>query len=824
MEERERALPGYSIVAVDVDRDGKTDVIVSGGDVNNNGIPDILQRDDALGPHAKKLIERFTTQKTTVDREDLIDLIRDKFKERESFMRLPFTIIFFVSFMLFGTLHENISDSSMAQREMRNMLEGTTYEGSMQTSGHKVLDDLDGPTDFYNYMKEVVLPLFVQPSHRVLRYNQIIGGVLLQQIRRVDASCSEQYPDQGPFKDDGATGKYNPLLTGVICYPWDTESDECFGPNFGPGNTGGVIIEGFCPDGKINEAVGGRLLNDETDVLEHPDSLRRLDFVPGGGGTGGYSKGMLPPPPNRSYYSVYIFEYEGLPKALAKINDLEAYEWIGYNTAWVGVRMLTFNPELAVFVHSTINVYMPPGGSALPKVTAQSFILEPYQSKEIIAADSFYGLCVLWLLCNTCRAILRAARSKNLKAYFRNGWNVIDAITVFASMGVWALWVTVVLSLDTIKKEALEAREAELNGGQGTPSSAYPRLVAGLHTDVIALTEHLSTWRLVLCWYTLLISLKFLESFSAQPRLAVVTDSIILAGSDFFHFFIVMFTMFNSYVVAGMIIFGRRIWNWSNLELAYNETFLLLMGDLDYDELSSEYPLTAGLWFWTFVLLVMLLMLNMLMAIVMDVYTEVKGAASNVDPIWVQLYNIWSDYVGICFGRRLPLRTMLKNLEESTMDDIDVPILMKIMGPGVSKQEAEKMVEKTQQAVERKLNDGVSLNEALRMIGTVNTSVHSILEKMDDLVGQEEKDKEMMLLHQGKIEMETEEGVKMMLTEAETRIAKVETHITKVDTYLREAMGFSYGRGNDLASRLFRIEELLLAQRSVRVQKARRAH
>merc|ERR1719491_576036 len=103
------------------------------------------------------------------------------------------------------------------------------------------------------------------------------------------------------------------------------------------------------------------------------------------------------------------------------------------------------------------------------------------------------------------------------------------------SLMVWMLWMLLLGLMDKTKKKAMEAREVEPLPGQS--SETYPKLVADLHKQMNDVSEYLNIWRLALCWYTLLISLKFLESFASQPRLAVVTKTILRAGPDFFHFF-----------------------------------------------------------------------------------------------------------------------------------------------------------------------------------------------------------------------------------------------------------------------------------------------
>merc|ERR1719321_850565 len=65
-----------------------------------------------------------------------------------------------------------------------------------------------------------------------------------------------------------------------------------------------------------------------------------------------------------------------------------------------------------------------------------------------------------------------------------------------------------------------------------------------------------------------------------------------------------------------------------------------MMGDFDWDELSRQHRGSAFFWFCSYMVLVYLIMLNMLLAIVMDVYTGVKAKMSSKesDAVWTQTW------------------------------------------------------------------------------------------------------------------------------------------------------------------------------------------
>ncbi|KAF4654863.1 hypothetical protein FOL47_009714, partial [Perkinsus chesapeaki] len=81
------------------------------------------------------------------------------------------------------------------------------------------------------------------------------------------------------------------------------------------------------------------------------------------------------------------------------------------------------------------------------------------------------------------------------------------------------------------------------------------------------------------------------------------------------------------------LLFGKRLEEWSTAGKAINTAFLFLMGDFSFKPMSEVAPISAAVWFWVFMILVFLVMLNMLLAIVMDTYTNVKEAAKAADSV-----------------------------------------------------------------------------------------------------------------------------------------------------------------------------------------------
>merc|ERR550514_1194194 len=123
--------------------------------------------------------------------------------------------------------------------------------------------------------------------------------------------------------------------------------------------------------------------------------------------------------------------------------------------------------------------------------------------------------------------------------------------------------------------------------------------------------------------YPLIVVFRLFKAFSAQPRLAVVTSTLVSASVDLMHFLLVFVSVFASFAVSGTVLFGKTMDDFATLPRAMNACFRMALGDFDWGDLSRNGRFEAGIYFWIFQILVVLVLLNMLLAIVMDAYTEV---------------------------------------------------------------------------------------------------------------------------------------------------------------------------------------------------------
>eukprot|EP00928_Gymnodinium_smaydae_P004294 TRINITY_DN11479_c0_g2_i1.p1 TRINITY_DN11479_c0_g2~~TRINITY_DN11479_c0_g2_i1.p1 ORF type:complete len:725 (-),score=64.98 TRINITY_DN11479_c0_g2_i1:90-2048(-) len=176
---------------------------------------------------------------------------------------------------------------------------------------------------------------------------------------------------------------------------------------------------------------------------------------------------------------------------------------------------------------------------------------------------------------------------------------------------------------------------------------------------------------------TVSIVAKFFKGFSSNPRLSLVSSTIINASYDFIHFGIVLFAIFLPFVMIGHVMFGRDIPAFGNMMSSVSNAFLVLFGEFFWyidaiDVLTFGGVLPSGtpkvlvqFWYMIYMFIVFLVLLNLLLAIIIEHYTTVTGRlASNPDavPLWVQLrrYNKFKlENKGF-----IPLQTLRLQLED----------------------------------------------------------------------------------------------------------------------------------------------------------------
>jgi hypothetical protein len=126
---------------------------------------------------------------------------------------------------------------------------------------------------------------------------------------------------------------------------------------------------------------------------------------------------------------------------------------------------------------------------------------------------------------------------------------------------------------------------------------------------------------------TMFVFLKLLKYVRLNPRLNVLTRTIAACQQSIFGVLVLFFTIIFGYAITGWTLFGVNVERFRNLGVSISSLVRMLVGDVDYEELRSENRFLAGLFFWTYMILALFLLLNFLIAIISESFAQVSGKA-----------------------------------------------------------------------------------------------------------------------------------------------------------------------------------------------------
>jgi len=320
-----------------------------------------------------------------------------------------------------------------------------------------------------------------------------------------------------------------------------------------------------------------------------------------------------------------------------------------------------------------MNFFLNRAGHIHKVIEPISFFLTPYDTWVDYLWDALWVLMVVKLAKDEIPEIYSNMREHGgccvgLKKYMGMG-NMVDWLNIVYSCFICFLWYLHITRLEKLN-DLLEAADVTVQGSWQTDLERNT-----FFDDAVGVVEGQYVTRRVISFYPLLVLFKFLKVCSYSPRLALMTETLSKASVDIFHFAVVFFTVFLIYTISGMLLFGQELLMFSSTERALDATFKIVMGDFDWEEMRRIGRLEAFVWFVSFMLLVNLIMLNMLIAIIMDVYAEVKSALpQDADTLWSQMYEVVDRKWAVHYhGSRVGLAKIQKSLRLKDMDEGKAP-------------------------------------------------------------------------------------------------------------------------------------------------------
>eukprot|EP00929_Paragymnodinium_shiwhaense_P098005 TRINITY_DN59571_c0_g1_i1.p1 TRINITY_DN59571_c0_g1~~TRINITY_DN59571_c0_g1_i1.p1 ORF type:complete len:989 (-),score=220.50 TRINITY_DN59571_c0_g1_i1:124-3057(-) len=549
-----------------------------------------------------------------VPKDVLVDYIEKEINDEESFKSLPFALSLIILFAMMFQSH----DRTLAVHGIEEAIDFDLEENAVfafshpGVMGHKDLHDINSYADFWSWLGLGIIPLLFPDTVAVsesagdlslgklsahdqlyyLWHNRKVGGLRLQQERSVRSECSNVALQKA---------------YGQLC-----SSDA--------------------------QGIRANLMPEEFDIVRNP----------------------IQPDDAFTIWMRYNGTNSTMTDQIARAKSLELSRWIDETTARVELSFVLYNGPKDILALNTVSFIFARSGHIWKRLTHRSIVMNPYLDPTSMIFDIlFYGQ-LTWIFLSEAREVCGGLREQrwNLRKFLKgylSVWNTVDWVSISLGYIMLGLWVYQNLATESLAQDLSEleaAQDACLAEGDMTHCD---RELDDFFTTVQWVGNYVKHCREFCAFYPIVIMLRLFKAFSAQPRLALVTDTLAKASSDLFHFSIIFLSIFMSFAVMGTIVFGRELPDFTTVSRTTVTLFNALMGEFDVDTMRVVGRWKSFLFFASFMISVLFVMLDMLVGLLMDTYEAVKRKAQTSETLLQQATEMFSRAWQNRFGGRMSL-------------------------------------------------------------------------------------------------------------------------------------------------------------------------
>jgi len=576
----------------------------------------------------------------------VIDYLQAELHDEAAFLSLPsaLLLVFVASycFLMHDKAHViRACEDAIAFDITSNANFAFSDPGNM---GHKAIEEVNSAADFFSWFKRGLMPLVIGKgkafsegfeSNMAVKAADIAASWPSELVSRLTQAIAPELPENIPTLRDTTDKRtflyFNRLIGGVRLVQSRATSSQC----------GTKSLEALAAGGK-----GQCSFDSEGSSLElnHQPTIYDVNTAKGG-----------------------LDEFNGDPvwfghdhtehEMVTKLLELENSDWFDWNTVRLDAQLLTYNAHFDVLSLTSVSFHQSRSGHIWKNVVHDSLFMNLlWSDPALMAMDCIFVLFVSYLFLVEVSEICKHC---DLRSYFKF-WNVVDWVSILFSFFLFALFTLELVAVQQRVVPALAALDAR---SIVVDQDAYLGQVDALIQDVRELVKQAVTKRYLAAFYPIILMLRLFKAFDAQPRLAVVTRTISSGFVDFAHFLLVFLAVFLSYAVMGHVLFGCENDEFSSLDRAVDTCFQVLMGNFDMAVFQMMGRFYAFLWFASYMTLVLLIMLNMLLALVMDTYAVVKSQTDGADTLFEQGNEVYFRWWNRTRGQRQSLTTILDALE-----------------------------------------------------------------------------------------------------------------------------------------------------------------
>jgi len=574
-----------------------------------------------------------------------LEYIKWEIDTENTFLELPLTIVVLVSFTILALyiLHQE-QLYAIEEAFERDIIENANFAWSGYF-GHKGIDQVMSVADFWSWMRLGFLSLLGRSQWLYSEVApEILGGPVTAGTSYNRATLPQSwlfagYDKPAPVANDHL--QYSKLVSGVRMRQTVSAaaSEHCIFPSLLDSQKQRDWLQKPCFPSELG------LLSPELQEAENFQGLERQEF-------------LFPDISSMSELTRKLLDMEdgchsatlsnGLGSCLCEWckQQTPSQPWIDERTARIEISMLLFNAQYGAYTYLSVNFMMNRGGHIHAFTHCLSAFVSPFLRpfSELvliiiagilwIAALLYAAVAEIWEIINTVRHSSKRFY-KSLWQEYLGFWNFVDWMSVLVGTLTISFWIQGRLAVSAVNELMPAMIQASL-----APDAGYEEIARNVFASAEVMSKAKKDMEFQMMIYPLIIMLRIFRSFEAQPRLAIVAATLKTAAPDLAHFFMIFWCVYFCFVVSSLLFFGQDLESFSTLDRALHTSFLAMFGDWDWIGMRDVGIMRSAAWFWLFMIVMVLFLLNMLLAIIMDAYQVEKFKASDTTTLWQQVLDM----------------------------------------------------------------------------------------------------------------------------------------------------------------------------------------
>ena len=243
--------------------------------------------------------------------------------------------------------------------------------------------------------------------------------------------------------------------------------------------------------------------------------------------------------------------------------------------------------------------------------------------------------------------------STNILSYWKSLWNILDIAQVGLLIALLVSWGQYLAWSNSLWDDLFDAVNRNCDAVDQTQGS---ECFVDLHR-ISFLVIQIGNLAGVVSLFSVLIVFKYLR---LNSRMNLLWRTLRFASLDLLAFVIIFLIIFIGYAVMGFLVFGSQVRAYHSLSSSLAACFQMLLGAFDYERLYVANARITGFFFFSFMILIYLILVNMFIAIMSEYYSVAQQEKKEKEE------------------NRKKLLKGNNNDEDSYLDDVEYDILKQL--------------------------------------------------------------------------------------------------------------------------------------------------